>query len=125
MYADAELLILQNKLSEAETKLDNLLSSYPGHSITDEVFYQRYKIAFQRGNFLKAEEHLKTLLSIDDTDILADNALFRLAQLYDYHLNDSEKAKTHYQRLLTDYSSSFFTTPARKRFRSLRGDKLN
>jgi len=57
-------------------------------------------------------------------DIRADNALYALAQLYENRLNDVEKAKTLYEKIFTDYSGSVYAVDARKRFRILRGDKL-
>ena len=56
-------------------------------------------------------------------DILGDNATFALAQLYDYRLNDSEKAQALYEKLMLNYPGSLYVVEARKRYRELRGDK--
>ncbi|MFZ1359255.1 MAG: tetratricopeptide repeat protein, partial [Saprospiraceae bacterium] len=56
-------------------------------------------------------------------EIRADNALYELAQLYDYQLNDKEKAKELYEKLFNDYSGSVFSFDARQRYRVLRGDE--
>jgi TolA-binding protein len=56
---------------------------------------------------------------------LGDDALFSLASLEESYLKDNEKAKQHYQELLTKYPGSLYTVEARKRFRKLRGDNLN
>jgi len=57
-------------------------------------------------------------------DIRADNALFALAQLYEFRLNAAEKARDLYEKIFTDYSGSIFSVEARKRYRVLRGDKV-
>jgi outer membrane protein assembly factor BamD (BamD/ComL family) len=55
-------------------------------------------------------------------DILADNALFMLAGIYDYQMKDSAKAMDLYKELMTDFPGSLYVVEARKRFRTLRGD---
>jgi TolA-binding protein len=55
-------------------------------------------------------------------EIRADNSIYELAQLYDYTLNDKEKAKALYERLFNEYTGSVFAFDARQRFRVLRGD---
>ena len=58
-------------------------------------------------------------------DILADDALFNEADIYDNNLNNKDKAKELYESLMTKYPGSLYVVEARKRFRSLRGDKVN
>ena len=58
-------------------------------------------------------------------DILADDALFMMANLYQDKLGNEEKAMELYERMLTEYQGSLYVVESRKRFRSLRGDKLN
>ena len=57
--------------------------------------------------------------------ILADDALFDRAELYEKKLNDKTKAMELYQDLLTKFPGSLYCVEARKRFRALRGDTLN
>ena len=51
-----------------------------------------------------------------------DNALLDLGKLYEDKLNDKEKAKAYYEKLLFEQSGSIFVPEARDRFRRLRGD---
>ena len=55
-------------------------------------------------------------------DILADNALFYLGELYQNYLKDDEKAKAFYEKIILEYKDSTFAIEARKRYRKLRGD---
>ena len=68
--------------------------------------------------------HLERLLEQYPLDILVDNALLDLGKLYEDRLNDPEKAKTYYERLLFEQTGSIFVPEARTRFRRLRGDAL-
>ena len=47
-----------------------------------------------------------------------------MAQIYELKINDLEKAKVLYEKIFLDYSGSVFAVDARKRFRILRGDKV-
>ena len=57
-------------------------------------------------------------------DILADDAIYLLARLYDSMLNDQVKAQNLYERIIVEYNSSIFASESRRRFREIRGDKI-
>ena len=84
----------------------------------------KYKIEFKKKNYELAADYLKQLLADYAQDILGDNALFALAKLNEEQLNNKEEAMELYKRLLTTYPASLFVVESRKRFRNLRGDKL-
>ena len=54
-------------------------------------------------------------------DILADNALFILGEIYENKFNDPDKAKECYKKILFEHSGSLFVVEARKRYRRLSG----
>ncbi|MFZ4549479.1 MAG: tetratricopeptide repeat protein, partial [Bacteroidales bacterium] len=58
-------------------------------------------------------------------DLLADDALYNLAGLFENQLNDKAKAMQLYEKILTQYPGSLYVVDARKRFRSLRNDPVN
>ena len=124
-YADAELLIFQNKKPEAVALLDSLLLSFKGHSLTDEIYFLQAKIALELGEYTKALEKLNLIVQNWNTDILADDAFFLRARIYEEYLNEPTKAMEYYQEFLTAYPGSVFVAEARKRFRQLRGDFAN
>jgi outer membrane protein assembly factor BamD (BamD/ComL family) len=121
-FAAADLLIYQNKLNEANALLDSLYTAFPFHSLSDEILYAKARIARKQHQFELALGYLDKIISIYGEDILADNALFDSGQIEELNLNDKEKAKAFYEKLITNYPGSLFTVEARKRFRSLRGD---
>jgi TolA-binding protein len=57
-------------------------------------------------------------------DILADDALFGLADLHENQLGAPDVAQGLYERLLNEFPGSLYAVEARKRFRRLRGDIL-
>ena len=64
------------------------------------------------------------MIDLFKEDILADDAHYRLAKLYENQLAQPEKAKELYEQLIFNYEDSIFFTEARMRFRMLRGDDL-
>ncbi len=125
MFAKADLLIFQNNADKAYTVLDSIENMFPGHALADDILYRRGQIEFKKRNYEKAAEHWEEVLGKFATDILADNALFYLADLYDNYLDQKPKAKEYYQNIIVNYPGSLFIIEARKRFRKLRGDTIN
>jgi TolA-binding protein len=58
-------------------------------------------------------------------DIHADDALFKMADIYENKIGDLVKAQELYKQLILDFPGSLFVVEARKRFRALRGDEPN
>lgn len=125
MFARADLLYLQHRDTAALSTLDSIATRYPGHSLLDEIIYKRYEIAFRNSQFEESDAYLQEIVNVYAQDILADKALFKLAELYEYQFEDLEQAAIWYQQLLTQYPNSLYIDEARKRFRRLRGDAIN
>ena len=123
-YADAELLVFQNRFGEAFAKMDTLLAAFPEHKLQDDVWYLKAAIYQKKREWDQAAAVLQRILEEYPDEIRADNALFELAELYENQLNDMEKAKALYERLFIEYSGSTFAVEARKRYRRLRGDDV-
>jgi len=124
LYSGAELLVFQNRFEEAFQKLDTLRRDFPEHSLQDDILYLEAQIYEKKRDYPKAAKLYEEVAEKYKEDIRADNALYALAHLNETQLNDLEKAKTLYERIFTDYSGSVFAVEARKRFRILRGDKV-
>lgn len=121
-YAKIDLLLFQHKYEEALTRLDQMLVQYPGHSLTDEIWWRKAHISLSLGKFERAIELLSNIVEQYPYDILSDDAAFLMATIYEDHLEQKEKAMELYQRFLVDYPGSLFSAEARTRFRNLRGD---
>ncbi|GJM33683.1 MAG: hypothetical protein DHS20C18_26840 [Saprospiraceae bacterium] len=124
MYADADLLVFQNRFDEAFVKVDSLLLLFPEHALQDDVYYLKGQVYRKKREYSKAAEMYQRIIDNFPEGIRTDNSIFQLAELYERHLDDLEKAKTLYETLFIDYSGSTFAVEARKRFRKLRGDDV-
>ena len=76
-------------------------------------------IAIESGNIKEAIQFYEEILDLHFDDITGDDALYKLALIYDEQLGDLQKAEELYSKLLFDFSGSLYTVQARKRFREL------
>ncbi|OFX49337.1 MAG: hypothetical protein A2046_05635 [Bacteroidetes bacterium GWA2_30_7] len=122
MYSRAELSIFRNNDSLAELILDSIAKQYPTHSLSDDIVFLKSKICEKSKNYNKAVEYLEKIVKDYSYDILADDALYEMAKIYDYQLNDKPKAMEAYKEILIKYPGSIYVVYSRKRYRILRGD---
>jgi len=125
LYARAELLLFQNKDEQAFKTLDsiNMLALY--HPLFDEVLYQKALIRIRQARYAEADSLLVKLADLYQEDILADDALFKLAELNEDIFKNNARAMEFYEKIITDYPGSIYVVEARRHFRALRGDKIN
>jgi len=124
MFAESELLTYQNKFDDAFAKLDSISEMFPEHALEDDILYQKANLYLMIKDYEKAKELYTKVYEDFPEEIRADNALFKLAELYEYQLEDEEQAKVLYEKLFIDFSNSTFAVEARKRYRILRGDNI-
>lgn len=125
IYSRAELLAFQNKNEPALATLDSILFLYPGRKIADEIWFKKATIFIKQNKLPEAIKNLEDVIANYAEDVLADDALFLLAQLNENQLNNKPKAMELYQQLIEKHPSSLYVSDARKKFRELRGDKMN
>jgi len=125
LYSKADLLLFQNKDDLALLTLDSINRTALSHPLFDEVLFKKAEIMIKNRKYESADTLLQKLIDYHSYDILADDALFKLAELKEYQFKDKEKAMELYQKLITEYPGSLFAVEARKRFRNLRGDQIN
>lgn len=121
-FAQGDLLIEQHRYQEAYVLFDSIITTYPYHSLGDEILMKKSEAMMSQGKWTESISFLEELLKYYSEDILADDAVFQLGEIYEIHLNDKEKAAEYYKKILFDFRGSLFTEEARKRFRSIRGD---
>jgi len=124
-FATADLLFYQQKYEKAIVKYDSVISIFPGHTLSDEIYMRKAEIYMQLNNTEMVLKMYNKIATDWNYDILADDALYKMAKLYDNTLSNPEKAMQLYEKILLEHSSSIFVAEARKRFRILRGDNLN
>jgi len=125
LFAKADLLIYQNKDSLAFITFDSITDMLPYHSLFDEILFRKASIKLRRGDYSSAVAYLEEIVKDYSWDILADDALFMLAEIYETEYKDIEKAKELYRQILENYSGSIYVVEARKRYRRLRGDLID
>jgi len=122
-FANGDLLIEQHRYEEAFALFDSILKNFSYHSLSDEILLKKSRAMQLQGKWVESVAYLEELLKYYSEDILADDALFQLGDMYENQLNDKEKAAEYYKRILFNYKGSLYVVEARKRFRALRGDK--
>jgi tetratricopeptide (TPR) repeat protein len=125
MFSKADLLEFRNRDADALAVLDSITTLYPMHSIIDNVLFKKAEINSKNGKFEDAAKYYAEITEKFQLDLLADDALYNLAGLYENQLNDKPKAMQLYEKILTQYPGSLYVVDARKRFRSLRNDPVN
>ena len=122
MFAAADLLAFQNKNEEALWMLDSLKLAFPIHTIADDILYKRYQINYKQKKYEQCATNLQEIIKDYSYDILADDAIYNLAVLYDNQLNDKKKAAEFYKKIMFDYQSSVYVVDSRKRYREMDSD---
>lgn len=125
MYAKADLFEFRNRDNDALAVLDSVTTLYPMHSIADNVLFKKAEISTKNGKFDVAATYYAEIIEKYPNDLLADDAMYYLAGLYEIHLNDKNKAMQLYEKILTQFPGSLYVVDSRKRFRSLRNDPVN
>ena len=121
-YGKALLAEKQQHYKLANKYLDSITTEFPGHGLSDEILFVKARMAETNGDYVAATNLLETLSIAYNFDILADNALYKLGMLYMYSMNQPEKAKIAFEKLIEKYSSSVYIVDARREYRKIRGN---
>lgn len=123
-FARADLLLEQHQYEQAFRIFDSIVTAFPYHGLADEILLRKAVAMENQGKWNEAIVFLNDLLKYHSDDILADDALFQLGDIYENHLLDKEKAIECYKKILFEHKGSLYTIEARKRMRILRGDAV-
>jgi len=121
-YGKALLAEKQQHYKLANKYLDSITTEFPGHGLSDEILFVKARMAETTGDYVMATNLLETLSIAYNFDILADNSLYKLGMLYMYSMNQPEKAKIAFEKLIEKYSSSVYIVDARREYRKIRGN---
>ena len=141
-FANIELLQAQNKIEETLSEISAMQKQYGmtneelfvnnltpqfrmiNSPLIDDLLWMESGILRKLGEFDRALQLLNMIIEKFPDDVLADDALFTSAEIYERHLNNKEKAMEIYRDFLTRFPGSVYVAEARKRFRILRGDTV-
>ncbi|MCF8449745.1 MAG: tetratricopeptide repeat protein [Taibaiella sp.] len=114
-FAYAGLLLFQNKDKEAEQLIDSIANAAPKHPLMDDLVMMHARIAIKHRDFTRALGYLKEVADKYGKDVLGDDAVYKIAEIYDNELDQKSEAKKYYEQLIIDYPGSTFVQAARQR----------
>ncbi|MBS1643635.1 MAG: hypothetical protein JST36_01225 [Bacteroidetes bacterium] len=114
-FSRADLFLFQNKDAEALQELDSITSLFPKHPLQDDVLMLRAKLAVKARDYEKALGYWQKVYQQYGKDVLADDAVFKTAELYEHILKQTDKAQKFYEQLILDYPGSTYVQLARAR----------
>lgn len=121
-FARADYLVYQNKLADALSQFQEIVKTHVTEEIMDVTTLRIGRIYEKTGDFVSALAQYQTIIDTYKEGIYVDEALWFSAGIYQQQLNDSEKAKQFYERILFNHQDSIYFIESRKRYRQLRGD---
>ena len=124
-YARADFLAYQNKTQEAVDALEDILQNHKGEKIEDEALLRQAQLLESQKKYDAAELNYLKITEFYGNGILADDAYYALGELYRKRLDQPDKAKAQYEKIIYNYQDSYYFPQARKSFRILRGDVVN
>jgi len=121
-FAKGDYLIYQNRNQEAVTQFQMILKNYKGQQIEAVTLLRLGKIYEILGDYNLALSQYQNIIDHHDDGIYMDEALYFSAEIYNKQLQQPDKAKLLYEKIIFNHQDSIYFVEARKKFRQLRGD---
>ncbi|HEX9152955.1 MAG TPA: tetratricopeptide repeat protein [Flavobacterium sp.] len=121
-FAKGDYLLYQNRNQEAVTQFQTILKNYKGQEIEAVTLLRLGKIYEKLGDFTLALSQYQNIIDKHSDGIYIDEALYFSAEIYNRKLQQPEKAKPLYEKIIFSHEDSIYFVEARKKFRQLRGD---
>lgn len=122
-FAAADLLLFRNKTEASDKLLDSIATAFPQSALLDDIYMLRADIALEEGRNADGISYLEKIIKDYGQDVLADDAVFKLATLYEDRLKDKARAIQYYEMLITGYPGSTYVQTARLRYQKLKSTK--
>ena len=119
IFARADLHLFRNNFPEALSALDSVSTIYPDNSLIDDVDFRKAGILQKQGKYEEASVLLNSIVKDHSWEMLADDALFQLATIYENKLNRKPEAMELFKKMLTDYPGSVYVVNARAEYRKM------
>ena len=121
-FAKGDYLLYQNRNQEAVTQFQSILKSFKGDEIEAVTLLRLGEIYEKLGDYNLALSQYQMIIDTHSDGIYSDEALFFSAEIYNKQLQQPEKAKPLYEKIIFNHQDSIHFVEARKKFRQLRGD---
>jgi tetratricopeptide (TPR) repeat protein len=122
-FAKGDYLIYQNRNQEAIAQFQFILKSFKGQEIEAVTQLRLGKIFEKQGEFNLALSQYQNIIDHHSDGIYMDEALYFSAEIENNKLQEPEKAKQLYEKIIFNHQDSIYFVDARKKYRQLRGDK--
>lgn len=131
LYGKADLQLLQKQDSLALATLDSIFFISLYHELHDNVLFKQAQIYSHRKDYDKSREKLQKILVDFPDGLLADDAVWMMAEEFDYYQSTNDKdffkgiqsSEDLYRKILIDYPSSIYVSDARQRYRNNENEK--
>jgi len=122
-FAKGDYLLYQNRNQEATMQFQSILKSFKGQDIEAVTLLRLGKIYEKQGEFTLALSQYQNIINHHADGIYIDEALYFSAEIENNKLQQPEKAKLLYEKIIFNHQDSIYFVEARKKYRQLRGDK--
>jgi len=123
-FAKAELLVQQEKFSEAKEIYASLSQNQNLLTLRDLSSYRDAEMLIALDKLPEAIVQLKEISEQKEKNIYSDEALLLLGNVYQYGIKDMAKAQESYENLLANFPNSLYLDEARLNINLLKG-KMN
>jgi len=120
-FAGALFENVQGKAESAISKLDGLVEA-ESEKLSDLAQMEKARIYREEKEFSKSLNALDKLLEKYPESFLCAQAQMMIGDIYNYHLNDRDKAIEAYRNLLKDYERSVYVDEVRDKLRELKAE---
>ena len=121
-FAKGDYLLYQNRNQEAVTQFQLILKTHKGEEIEAVTMLRLGTIYEKLGDYNLALSQYQAIIEQHSDGIYIDEALYFSAEIYNRRLQEPEKAKALYEKIIFNHQDSIHFVEARKKFRHLRGD---
>jgi tetratricopeptide (TPR) repeat protein len=131
-FAKADYLLYQNRNQEAIAQFQQILKSFKGQDsrampeqakqIESVTLLRLGRLYEKLGDNALALAQYQDIIEHHNDGIYVDEALYFSADIYNKQLQQPDKAKALYEKIIFGHQDSIYFVDARRKFRELRGD---
>ncbi len=121
-FSKADLKLYQKKKTEALKDFKQILIHYKDDPIADETLLKIGKIQQDLKQYNEAISSFNEIIEKHADGVFVDEALYFSAEIYRRFLDNPEKAKALYEKVIFNHQDSIYFTESQRQYRLLRGD---
>ncbi|PZX95399.1 hypothetical protein DOS84_02215 [Flavobacterium aquariorum] len=121
-FAKGDYLLYQNRNREAIAQFQSILKTFKGQEIEGVTLLRLGRLYEKLGDYTLALAQYQDIIDHHSDGIYIDEALYFSADIYNKQLQQPDKAKSLYEKIIFGHQDSIYFVDARKKFRELRGD---